>query len=73
MVIIKLIFLFYKKGQELGENLAKWWVSSESGSDFDGSKVVEMWYSEINLYNFSSPEFQPSAGHFSQLVECSTS
>jgi len=65
---LKLILLFYKKGEALGENLAKWWGSSESASDSDGSKAVEMWYSEINLYDFNSNEFQYSAGHFSQLV-----
>ena len=65
---LKLILLFHKKGEALGENLAKWWGSIESASDSDGSKAVEMWYSEINLYDFNSNEFQFSAGHFSQLV-----
>ena len=55
-------------GESLGENLAKWWGSSDSASDSDGSKAVEMWYSESSLYDFSLNAFQYSAGHFSQLV-----
>ena len=71
LFIIFVLFTFktdFIKGESLGENLSKWWGSSDSESDSDGSKAVEMWYSEINLYDFSINAFQYSAGHFSQLV-----
>ena len=33
-----------------------------------GSRAVESWYSEISSYNFSSPGYSSSVGHFTQLV-----
>ena len=61
-----MIFLFNKIGEVLGENLVK--ISDWPISDFDGSIAVEMWYAEINLYDFNSNEIQFSAIQFSQLV-----
>jgi len=64
---MQLIFLFYKKGQALGENVAKW-GSTESASDSDGSNAVEMWFSQLSQYDFDLNEIQFSAREFSQLV-----
>ena len=56
------------KGEALGENLAKWWGSSESASYSDGSIAVEVWYSELSQYDFNLNEYQFSADQFTQLV-----
>jgi Cysteine-rich secretory protein family len=45
-----------------GENLA--WGTG----NFTAESAVELWYKEINHYNFSSPGFSPATGHFTQMV-----
>jgi len=53
------------EGDRLGENVASRW--SSSGADYQGSEVVDQWYSEVSKYNYST-EHQGDAGHFSQVV-----
>lgn len=31
-------------------------------------KSIDAWYNEINLYNYSIPQFYEKTGHFTQLV-----
>ncbi|CAF0955161.1 unnamed protein product [Adineta ricciae] len=50
-----------------GENLYSIWASS--GIDIlSGSKPTDAWYSEIASYNYNSPGFSSSTGHFTQVV-----
>jgi hypothetical protein len=48
-----------------GENLA--W-----GSNLTGAQAVALWYAESKLYDFNSPGFSQSTGHFTQLVWASS-
>lgn len=34
----------------------------------NGRNVTNWWYKEINKYNFDNPRFDPSSGHFTQVV-----
>ncbi|GFO15810.1 Golgi-associated plant pathogenesis-related protein 1 [Plakobranchus ocellatus] len=45
-----------------GENLAA------HSNPINGAAVVDMWYNEIKDYDWSRPEFQPSTGHFTQVI-----
>lgn len=42
------------------------------GPEVPPSKVVDYWYSEIRNYDFDRPHFDPSTGHFTQVVWAST-
>ena len=50
-------------GAWMGENLAY-----SAGVNITGETPTDMWYSEVNSYNFSKPSFQPISGHFTQVV-----
>ena len=50
-------------GEKLGENIYR-----GTNLTINGDEVSSLWYSEINNYNFSSPGFSSSAGHFTQIV-----
>ncbi len=50
-----------------GENLVV--ASSKNALD----QMVAMWYNEVCTYNFSSPGFSESTGHFTQVVWAGTS
>ncbi|WIA19570.1 hypothetical protein OEZ85_005512 [Tetradesmus obliquus] len=51
----------------VGENLAA--VITSSIPDTDAlQRAIDSWYSEVENYNFNSPGFQFSAGHFTQVV-----
>jgi hypothetical protein len=52
------------KGLAIGENIA-WLVSTNK---IDGASPTEMWYNEINNYNYNYPGFSMYTGHFSQVV-----
>ncbi|XP_069791713.1 GLI pathogenesis-related 2 isoform X2 [Narcine bancroftii] len=47
-----------------GENI---WCQQGS-QQVTGQQVVDSWYNEIKDYDFSSPGFQKTCGHFTQLV-----
>ena len=47
----------------MGQNLAY-----KSGAEFTAQEVADMWYKEVQNYNFSSPGFANNTGHFTQLV-----
>ncbi|XP_016329445.1 Golgi-associated plant pathogenesis-related protein 1 [Sinocyclocheilus anshuiensis] len=49
-----------------GENV--FYSSSSVKKTPRGKEAVDSWYSEIKDYNFSSPGFQSSTGHFTQVV-----
>jgi len=55
----------------VGENLAM--GSSLPSSREDVEKAVELWYNEINDYDFNNPQWSSATGHFTQLVWKSTS
>ncbi|CAF4201446.1 unnamed protein product, partial [Rotaria magnacalcarata] len=51
----------------LGENL--WAMSSSAAITFvNGSTPTTSWYGEISSYNYSSPGFSSSTGHFTQVI-----
>lgn len=53
-------------GEWMGENLAGvggWLVYSVTGAT-----PVDMWYKEINSYDFDNPRYIPGTGHFTQVV-----
>jgi uncharacterized protein YkwD len=50
-----------------GENLA-----AGTAGALDAKRVVDLWYEEIEDYNFESPGFSMQTGHFTQLVWAST-
>ncbi|CAF0955182.1 unnamed protein product [Adineta ricciae] len=50
-----------------GENLYYSW-SSASIISLNGSEPTNAWYSEIASYNYNSPGFSSSTGHFTQVV-----
>lgn len=50
-------------GGDYGENLAGGTLGA-----LDPETVVELWYEEIELYDFADPEFSPEVGHFTQVV-----
>ncbi|XP_066294292.1 Golgi-associated plant pathogenesis-related protein 1-like [Branchiostoma lanceolatum] len=58
----------HSEGSGYGENIAMQW--SSGGADVPARSFVQQWYSELEKYDFGdkSGNFQPSAGHFSQVV-----
>jgi uncharacterized protein YkwD len=54
---------FEHSGSDLGENLA----AGTSGA-FPPERVVEMWYREVDLYDFKKGGFSMETGHFTQVV-----
>ncbi|CAF3764503.1 unnamed protein product [Rotaria sp. Silwood1] len=60
--------LFQHSGTSgLGENLWAIWSSGAIRS-VNGSSPTKSWYSEISSYNFGSPGFSSSTGHFTQVI-----
>ncbi|CAF1165095.1 unnamed protein product [Rotaria sp. Silwood1] len=60
--------LFQHSGTSgLGENLWAIWSSGAIRS-VNGSSPTNSWYSEISSYNFGSPGFSSSTGHFTQVI-----
>ena len=51
----------------MGQNLA--WAS---GKELTGEGATDMWYREIEQYNFNNPGFASGTGHFTQLVWAET-
>ena len=51
----------------MGQNLAY-----SMGKEFTGKDAANMWYKEIENYNFKKPGFKPNTGHFTQLVWAET-
>ncbi|KAG7270410.1 hypothetical protein CRUP_009131 [Coryphaenoides rupestris] len=49
-----------------GENL--FFSFSSAGIHLTGKEAVDSWYGEIKDYDFSSPGFSGSTGHFTQVV-----
>eukprot|EP00731_Ephydatia_muelleri_P017134 Em0010g232a len=47
----------------MGQNLAY-----KSGGEFTAQEAADIWYNEVQNYNFSSPGFAANTGHFTQLV-----
>jgi uncharacterized protein YkwD len=45
----------------LGENLA--W-----GTNLSAGEAVDLWYDEIDAYNYSVPGFSAETGHFTQVI-----
>jgi pathogenesis-related protein 1 len=60
--------LEHSQGTGYGENLA-----AGTSSIMSPSKVVDMWASEVGVYDFSRPGFSMQAGHFTQVVWKGTS
>lgn len=53
----------HEPGTPYGENLYM-----ISGTGTGCSAMVKMWYNEIKMYNFGSPTWSLSTGHFTQIV-----
>lgn len=51
----------------MGQNLAYY-----SGGTLTAAHTAEMWYNEIENYNFSRPGFASNTGHFTQMIWAST-
>ena len=52
-----------------GENLAMMYDPSLQQDGTNNSiKGIQMWYAEINEYNYNNPGYSSSTGHFTQLV-----
>lgn len=49
-------------GTRVGENLAM------STGIISATQMVNLWYDEINNYDFSNPQFSGDSGHFTQVV-----
>ncbi|CAF4107732.1 unnamed protein product [Rotaria magnacalcarata] len=60
---------FVHSGNGYGENL---WMTMSSGviniTRINGSTPVNDWYAEVSAYNWTSPGFTSSTGHFTQVV-----
>lgn len=50
-------------GNVVGENIAMC-----SGQEMTGKFITDMWYNEINDYDFKAPGFTGGTGHFTQVV-----
>ncbi len=55
--------MYHRTERRYGENI--YWIS---GGEPGGEAPVDSWYSEIRMYNFSSPGFTSGTGHFTQVV-----
>ncbi|KAH8352469.1 hypothetical protein KR084_004375 [Drosophila pseudotakahashii] len=53
----------HRPNPKYGEN-----IFLSGGMDVTGDLPVEMWYREINSYDFQKGQFVPTAGHFTQLI-----
>lgn len=51
----------------MGQNLAY-----KTGAELTAQETADMWYNEIQNYNFDSPGFSSNTGHFTQLVWAET-
>ncbi|XP_017075268.2 LOW QUALITY PROTEIN: Golgi-associated plant pathogenesis-related protein 1 [Drosophila eugracilis] len=60
--------LEHRQNSGYGENLYM-----ASGGNLEGKDAVRSWYEEIKHYNWNNPSFQPSTGHFTQVVWKSSS
>jgi len=47
----------------MGQNLAM-----ASGKELTGQGATDMWYNEVQRYDFNNPGFASGTGHFTQLV-----
>ncbi|CAH1271537.1 GLIPR2 [Branchiostoma lanceolatum] len=52
---------------DMGENIANQW-SSDANAEHSAGSFVQQWYDEVSKYDFGGNNFQPGAGHFSQVV-----
>lgn len=50
-------------GNSLGENLYK-----SYGMAVSGTNAVDLWYNEVEIYDFNNQGFSSGTGHFTQLV-----
>ncbi len=55
--------MYHRQPNSYGENI--YWTS---GGEVNGNTPVDSWYAEIKSYNYSSPGFSSSTGHFTQVV-----
>ena len=42
-------------------------IVSHCRYDTAAEQATDMWYSEVEKYNFKKPSFQPGTGHFTQV------
>ncbi|EDO34552.1 predicted protein, partial [Nematostella vectensis] len=59
--------LTYSHERGIAENIACLW-----GSELTGNKVVQIWYEEEKLYNYSDPKITPETRPFCQVVWAGT-
>jgi len=51
----------------MGQNIANK-MSSSGSCDMTGQQATDMWYKEVEKYNFKKPGFTSGIGHFTQVV-----
>jgi len=59
--------MFGHSGTDYGENLA-----AGTAGALSPQSVVEMWYREVDAYDYRAADFSPKTGHFTQLVWAGT-
>jgi hypothetical protein len=59
--------LYTEDNSRVGQNLAAFTSSNAPLSDLP-SVATQLWYNEVNKYNWSMPGSRPETGHFTQLV-----
>ncbi|RDD40428.1 Golgi-associated plant pathogenesis-related protein 1 [Trichoplax sp. H2] len=64
--------LQHKTEGDMGQNLAYMKTSLGNQGDIKAEEIANMWYNEVKDYNYKKAEFQPSTGHFTQLVWAET-
>ncbi|KAL0979575.1 hypothetical protein UPYG_G00186810 [Umbra pygmaea] len=52
----------HSNSEGYGENIYR------ASTNPTAKQVVDKWYSEIQIYDFSKPGYQPKTGHFTQVV-----
>ncbi|XP_035684238.1 uncharacterized protein LOC118421183 [Branchiostoma floridae] len=64
--LVKCSSFQHSGNHDYGENIGMKWSSNNEA--VSGASIAEMWYSEIEKYDFRKGGHQPGTGHFTQVV-----